>query len=86
MKHRKKQEEILKGCGKRFISPLPEDKQDKCGDILDEKVELCSECKQKAKAHKLDLKEFYKIAIQTKNFDRAKEFMLLIKKYEEIEC
>lgn len=41
--------QVKKGCGKNFISPLPEDKQDKCGDILDGKVNLCQNYKAKIK-------------------------------------
>ena len=37
------------GCGKEFKSPLPKEKWDKCGDILDGELLLCPKCKKEAR-------------------------------------
>lgn len=34
----------MKGCKRYFKSPLPKEKWDKCGDIIDEEILLCNKC------------------------------------------
>jgi len=37
------------GCGKEFKSPMPKEKWDKCGDILDGELLLCPKCEKEAR-------------------------------------
>ncbi len=39
-----------KGCRREFQSPLPKEKWDKCGDILDGELLLCSKCEKKSES------------------------------------
>ncbi len=43
-----KTESMPKGCRREFQSPLPKEKWDKCGDILNGDLILCNDCRKKS--------------------------------------